>query len=134
MSGMIYTWPWVSDSLYKSTSIFIFSFSSSPTSISSAMSIRSQVSLQPIAIQEFLSQRRSTLGEPWFGHDVPVREESLYFGSGYCSTAHPVFDSGDVEGDLSINIDSLAWSPIAEVFYEATVDIFAMRGNDDPPI
>jgi hypothetical protein len=130
---MIYTLPLVLDSLYRLTSISIFFFSFSTTSTSSAQSIRSQASFQLIVIQEFLTERKSTLRKPWFGHDVPVGEESLYFGSGYSSTAHPVFDSGYVESDLSINIDSLTWSPVSKVFYVATVDIFAMRGNDNPP-
>jgi len=84
-------------------------------------------------LQVFLILERSTLGIPWFGHDVPEGEESLYFGCGYCSTAHPVLDSGYVECDLPINIDSFAWCPITDVLNEASIDIFAVRGDDDPP-
>jgi hypothetical protein len=84
-------------------------------------------------LREFLGVVGCTCGVPWFGHDIPEGEESLYFGGGYCSTAHPVFDSGYVECDLAINIDPFAGSPIAYVLYEAPIDIFAVRGDDDPP-
>lgn len=84
-------------------------------------------------LRVFLGVMRCTFGVPWFGHDVPEGEESLYFGSGYCSTAHPVFDSGYVEGDLAINIDAFAGRPIAYVLNEASIDVFAVGGDDDPP-
>ncbi len=44
-----------------------------------------------------------------------------------------MLDSWDVEDDLSLEIDTVSWTPVANVLDVPAEDIFPVGGDDDPP-
>ena len=75
----------------------------------------------------------STLLIPGFGEDVPNGAYFLYPCGGDGSAADPVFDAGDVDYDLSLEGDSVAGRPEADMFYEAASEVLAVGSDDYPP-
>jgi hypothetical protein len=70
---------------------------------------------------------------PRFGEDVPNRTEFLYARSRHSATADPILDARDVEYDLPLESDSVAWRPEADMLYEAAFEVFAVGGYYYPP-
>ncbi len=56
------------------------------------------------------------------------------FEGGHGSTGHPVLDSGNVQDDLSLEVNAVSRTPYTDVFDISTEDVFSVRGDDDPPV
>lgn len=72
--------------------------------------------------------------KPGFRQYVPDRAYLLYPGGGNSSAADPIFDAWDVEYYLPLEGDSMARRPEADMLDEAAFKVFAVGGDDDPPV
>lgn len=81
----------------------------------------------------FLNKKWFTFIIPRCWENVPKWKEFLNLEGWYSSTCHPVLDSWNVEYNLSLEIDSMSWAPVANVLNVSTEDIFSVGCDNDPP-
>lgn len=74
-----------------------------------------------------------TLVVPGGWENVPEGKEFLDLKGRNSTTRHPVLDSWNVQNDFSLEINSMSWTPVSDMFDVPAEDVFSVGCDNDPP-